>query len=106
MITQRGQSVVHATVVALALLGSAGCGGALYAVQASAAGSSLEQAKELGAEQAAPYEYYTAREHMIKAQQEASEGDYGDASDLAQIAEEYADKAIRLAREAHRGAGR
>ena len=54
----------------------------------------------------APYEFYYAREHMEKAQSEASEADYSDAINLAETAEEYADKAINLARDAHRGAGR
>jgi hypothetical protein len=78
---------------------TAGCGNAIYAVQVNAASSKVEEAHELGAEQYAPYEYYYAKEHLEKAQTEAAEADYSDAVDLA-------DKAIRLAREAHRGAGR
>jgi len=96
----------RATAVLMSLIALSGCGGLVYAVQAGAAASKLEQAKEVGAEQRAPYEYYLAREHMTKAQDEASQGDYGDAIDLAEIAEQSADKAIQLAREAHRGAGR
>lgn len=91
-------------VAALAVLG--GCGNTLYAVQISAASSKLEEAHELGAEQYAPYEYWFAYEHIEKAQSEASEADYSDAVNLAEIGEEYADKAIKLARDAHRGAGR
>ena len=82
------------------------CGNTLYAVQANSASSKLEEARELGAEQYAPYEYYFAKEHLQKAQTEAAEADYSDAVDLAETSEEYADKAIRLTREAHRGAGR
>ncbi len=82
------------------------CGNTLYAIQANSASSKLEEAKELGAEKYAPYEYYYASEHLTKAEQEAAEADYGDATDLAEASEEYADKAIRLAREAHREAGR
>jgi hypothetical protein len=93
-------------MVALVLPSSSGCGGIVYAVQADSASAKLEQAKELGASERAPYEYCLAREHITKAQEEASQGDYGDAIDLAELAEQYADKAIRLAREAHRGAGR
>jgi hypothetical protein len=37
---------------------------------------------------------------------EASEGDYSDAVQFAEVAEEYANKAIQLSKEAHRGAGR
>ena len=96
--------LVVASLVAVPLL--AGCGGALYATQVSSAASKLEQAKHLGAETLAPYEYYFAKEHLEKAKSEAAEGDYSDAISLAEIAEEHADKAIKLSREAHRGAGR
>jgi hypothetical protein len=82
------------------------CGNTLYAIQANAAASKLEEAKELGAEKFAPYEYYYAKAHLDKAQTEAAEADYGDAANLAEVAEEFADKAIRLSREAHRGGGR
>jgi len=83
-----------------------GCGNTLYAVQANSASSKLEEARELGAEQYAPYEYFYAKEHLQKAQTEAAEADYSDAVDLAEASEQYAEKAIRLTREAHRGAGR
>jgi len=88
------------------VLTTAGCGNTLYAVQVNAASSKVEEARALGAEQYAPYEYYYAKEHLEKAQSEAAEADYSDAVDLAEASEDYADKAIRLAREAHRGAGR
>jgi hypothetical protein len=84
----------------------AGCGNTLYAVQANSASGKLEEARELGAEQSAPYEYFYAKEHLQKAQTEAAEADYSDAVDLAEASAEYADKAIRLAREARSGAGK
>lgn len=84
----------------------AGCGHTIYAINANTATAKLEEAHELNAELYAPYEYWFALEHLDKAQTEASEGDYGDAIELAKIGEEYADKAIELARNAHRGAGR
>lgn len=83
-----------------------GCGSILYAVDSSAAENRVEEARELGAETYAPYEYYMAREHLEKAKVEASEADYGDASRLSGDAERYASKAIALTREAYRGAGR
>jgi len=88
------------------LLALAGCGNTLYAIQANAASSKLEEARELGAEKFAPYEYYYAKEHLDKAQREAAEADYSDAANLAEVSEEFADKAIRLSRDAHRGGGR
>jgi hypothetical protein len=78
----------------------------LYAAAANSASSKVEEARELGAEQYATYDFYLATQHLEKAQSEASEADYSDAVELAEEAEEHADKAIRLAREAHRGAGR
>ena len=95
-----------AVAFGVAGVAAAGCGNTIYAVQVNAASNKVEEAHELGAEQYAPYEYYYAKEHLEKAQTEAAEADYSDAVDLAEASEEYADKAIRLAREAHRGAGR
>ena len=92
-------------LVALSLAAT-GCGNFVYAIQVNSASAKLEEARSLGAEQYAPYEYYMSQQHLEKAQSEASEADYGDAIDLSNAAEEYADKAITLAREAHRGAGR
>jgi hypothetical protein len=99
-------SLLTMTCSAVLALSAAGCGNTIYAIQANAASGKLEEARELQAEKYAPYEYYYAREHLEKAQSEASEADYSDAINLAELAEEYADKAINLARDAHRGAGR
>ncbi|WP_231511186.1 DUF4398 domain-containing protein [Chondromyces apiculatus] len=92
--------------VALAAMLSSGCGGTIYAFTASSAESRLETAQALGAEKYAPYEFYYAREHLWKAKEEAAVADYGDAIDLADVASEYADKAITLSKQAHEGAGR
>src|SRR4051812_1784239 len=98
------RSRLAAVVSLAAALAAASCGGALYAVQVNSASSKVAQAKELGAEKLAPYEYYFATEHLQKAMSEAAEGDYSDAKEFADVAEEYADKAIKLSKEAHRGA--
>src|SRR4051794_13930418 len=92
-----------AAVIIVAAATLSGCGGALYAINVNSASSKVAQAKELGAETLAPYEYYYAKEHLTKAQSEAAEGDYSDAIDLAGKAEDSADKAIKLSKEAHRG---
>ena len=89
---------------ALCALPLIGCGSTLYSIQATSASGKLEQARELGAEQSAPYEYFYAKEHLQKAQSEAAEADYSDAVNLAEASEKYAEKAIRLAREARSGA--
>lgn len=78
----------------------------MYAVAASRASAKLEEARHAGAEEDAPYEYWYAKLHLEKASSEASEADYSDAIHLAEVAEEHAEKAIRLAQEAKRGAGR
>jgi hypothetical protein len=103
---QRGRPIALGALALAATLCLGGCGHTIYAVNANTASAKLEEAHELGAELYAPYEYWFALEHLDKAQTEASEGDYGDAIELANIGEEYADKAIQLARDAHRGAGR
>ena len=91
----------------IALVGLlSGCGSVMYAVTINSASAKLEAAQTLGAEKYAPYEYYYAREHLTKAMQEASSADYGDAIDLADVAERYAEKALTLSRDAHEGAGR
>jgi hypothetical protein len=103
----RGSRQLSVTLAAAGLaLVLAGCGNTLYAIQANSASSRLEEARELGAEKFAPYEYYYAKAHLEKAQEEAASADYGDATNLAETAEEYAAKAVRLSREAHRGGGR
>ena len=83
-----------------------GCGNAVYAVAANRASSKLEEARQAGAEEDAPYEYWYAKLHLEKASSEAAEADYSDAIHLAEVSEEHAAKAIRLANEAKRGAGR
>jgi len=73
----------------------AGCGNTLYAFSANAAASKLEEARNAGAEQRAPYEYTLAKEHLDKAMSEAAEADYGDAYELANAAYEYAEQAVQ-----------
>jgi hypothetical protein len=85
---------------------AAGCGGVNYAIAANSAASRLEEARALGAEQLAPYEYYYAKEHLEQAQIEATEASYSDAANLAEMAEEKANQAIQLAQAARRSAGR
>jgi hypothetical protein len=79
-----------------------GCGGVQYAVVVNSAASRVEEARALGAEQLAPYEYYFAREHLAQAQVEAAEASYSDAVEYAREAEEHASAAIALSQKAHR----
>ena len=84
------------TLAAIVLLVTsvAGCGSVYYTVSANAASSRLEQARVMGAETQAPFEYYFAREHLRQAQVEAAEASYGDAASYAETAELYAQRAI------------
>jgi Domain of unknown function (DUF4398) len=104
-------SVLRRTVVASAAAAAcagavclSGCGGMYYAVEMGSASSRVEEARVLGAETSAPYEYYYAREHLIQAELEAAEASYSDAAHYAETAEEYAAKAVDVARAARRSA--
>ena len=105
-IVQPKRQWLVAVTLLLGLVGGSGCGGTIYAINASSAQSRIEAAQALGAEKYAPYEYYYAYEHLVKAAEEAASADYGDANDFALEAEKAADKAIELSKRAHEGAGR
>jgi hypothetical protein len=90
-------------VIASSALG--GCGGVYYAATVGGASARVEEARVLGAETLAPYEFYYAREHLQQAQFEAAEASYSDAAHYAETAEEYATKAIEIAQAARRSAG-
>jgi len=94
-----------ALLAIMALAALPGCGGMYYAVAANSAAARVEEARVLGAETLAPYEYYYAREHLTQAQFEAAEASYSDAAHFAETAEEYASKAVEVARTARRAAG-
>ncbi len=94
---------VSIPVFGMALWGAlSGCGGVHYAIMVNAAASRVEEAKAVGAEQLAPYEYYSAKEHLEQAEIEASEASYSDAVHFAREAEQYASKAIELTQAARR----
>ena len=88
--------------LALLALPAIGCGGVHYAIAVNSAASRVEEAKAVGAEQLAPYEYYYAKEHLQQAQVYAAQASYGDAANIADEAEEYAAKAIELSQSARR----
>lgn len=71
-----------------------GCGNTLYLVQVSQAEEAYEEARELGAEQYSPYEYYAAEARLKEAKVQAAQAEYGNASDLSDEATEYAERAI------------
>lgn len=83
------------TVALLVLLATTvACGSGYYDSTVNAATARLEQARSLGAETEAPYEYYFAKEHLEEARLQASDSSYHDAANYAETAETYAQKAI------------
>jgi Domain of unknown function (DUF4398) len=95
-----------ASMLVLLAIALPACGGVYYVATVNGAASKLEEARILGADTLAPFEYYYAKEHLQEAQLEASEASYSDAAHYAETAEEYAEKAVQLAQAAHRAAGR
>jgi hypothetical protein len=75
-----------------------GCGNMIYSYRANDATSRIEEARKAGAEKSALYEYTLAQEHLRKAQSEAAEADYGDAAELAALANDYAERALEKAK--------
>lgn len=75
-----------------------GCGGTYATVSVNAAQARLDQARELGAESAAPYEYYAARYHLHDARTYAAGTSYSEAARHAETAEMVAQKAMDLTR--------
>jgi len=75
-----------------------GCGNTLYLVQINQAEENFQEAKELGAERHAPYEYYGAQARIREAHRQAAQAEYGAASDLSDEASELANEAILKAK--------
>jgi hypothetical protein len=78
-------------------LGLSACGGAVYAARITRASDELARAEQLDAARRAPYEYHYALEHLRQARVEAQQADFGDAVRLAEIAREYASRAVQVA---------
>src|SRR5580658_8059492 len=100
------KAVGLAGMLVLLATGLPACGGVYYAVTVNGAASKLEEARVLGADTLAPYEYYYAKEHLQEARLEAAQASYSDAAHYAQTAEQYAQKAVELAQAARPTAGR
>jgi hypothetical protein len=70
------------------LLASAasGCGPVWYTAEIISAESIVSEAEHADAADLSPYEYYLAREYLVKAREQASEASYEDAVHYAQEA--------------------
>lgn len=77
---------------------ASGCGPVLYMVNLSGAQHAVEEARQAGGPQRAPYEYHFALEHLRKAQEFAGTAEYQDAVDMASVAEDYGNRAREIAR--------
>lgn len=81
------------TTLLLAPMG--GCGTAIYLSKIGSAKESLEEARELGAEEKTPYEYYSAQARLEEAKYEAAHAEYGDAIRLANESRDYSRTALQ-----------
>lgn len=91
-------------VLAVTVLGA--CGPVEYTAVILDASQAVAEAREADAQVHAPYEYYYAKEHIRKAREEAGYADYQAAIELGRTAEEYATKALDIARNRRRELGR
>lgn len=82
------------------------CGPILYTYAIGDAAQLIEEARQAGAEQQSPYEYFLAREHLEKAREFAGEAEYQNALDMAAAAEDSARQARDIARRRQRESGR
>lgn len=78
----------------------------MYTVHITPAARAVEQAREADAARHAPYEFHYAEAHLRKAREEAAEASYDEAIEYAGIAEEFGNKARKLAQRRMRGMGR
>lgn len=105
MSSRRDRRLLRA-LVAAACVAALGCGPTLYTVQILPAARAIEEAREAGAEEHAPYEYHYALVHLDKAREESGEASYQDAIRYAETAREFGTKARDLARDRMRERGR
>lgn len=78
------------------LLAAAGCGHPMYIARVAQASAELTRAEQLDAAEKAPYEYYYALEHLREARSIGLEADYAEAIGLAQVAFDYASRAVEV----------
>jgi hypothetical protein len=82
-----------ALLVACGLLG---CGPVTYSVDIASAEHAIAAARAANASYYAPYELSFAEAHLVKAREEAAEGAYEDAIDMASVAEAYGRRALDI----------
>ena len=85
---------------------AAGCAPIFYSVNLLSAQRAVSEAREAGAAEHAPYEYYYADAFLKKAEEEANEGQYQDAIEYAHTAETSGVKARDISRRHMQETGR
>ncbi len=93
-------------MMCLLAISMVGCGSAIYSFRINAAISRLEEAKTVGAEKSAPYEYYSSEVRLAEARRQAARAEYGAAIRLAKEAEGFAGKAIVKTQNSPKNQGR
>lgn len=83
-----------------------GCGPIVYTANILGAQRAVSEAREAGASEHAPYEYYMADAYLQKAEEECNEGQYQDAIEYARSAEVNGVKARDLSRRHMQETGR
>lgn len=99
--TPGGTPTVHRLALGLVFalgLCCTGCGSSVYLVRVSQAEEAFEEAKGLGAEESAPYEYYSAKVRIAEAKRQAAQAEYGNAAHLSREARGYSVLAIERAK--------
>jgi hypothetical protein len=103
-VCEKRRSLARSTLVfarvgfaAALILGLSGCSSTMCALRLAQASDEVARAEQLDAARRAPYEYHYALEHLRKARSEGQHADLGDALRLADIAHEYASRAVRVA---------
>ena len=94
--------ILPTLLLVVASLLATGCGPGWYTVSVNSASSKLEEARAMGADRLAPYEYYYAKSHLDKARVEAAESNYSDAAHLSEEAEDFANRAIQISQGARK----
>lgn len=94
------------TALTLGALAVTACGPIGYTVAILDATQIVEEARQAGAPQTAPYEFFYAQSHLDKAREEAGEAEYQNSMHMAETAREYGVRARDLARRRARESGR
>ncbi len=91
----RGLGVLHnLSLLLIATLLIAGCGAVRARSSIGEAEEAISRAEAIRAERVAPYEFAFAVEHLRKAREEAARAEHDDAARHAEVASDYAARAI------------